>query len=157
MKSSSASKIKIAGFDDLFGENSDKADKVIHIPISEIHSFKNHPFHIEDDQKMKEMIESIKEYGVLVPGLARPKKEGGYELISGHRRKHGCEVLGKETMPIIIKELSDDEATITMVDANIQRENLLYSERAFAYKLKFDAMRHQGVKVIKRLLIKLAK
>jgi len=146
MKSSSASKIKIAGFDDLFGENIDKADKVINMPISELHAFKNHPFHVEDDQKMKEMIESIKEYGVLVPGLARSRKEGGYELISGHRRKHACEVVGKETMPIIIKELSDDEATITMVDANIQRENLLYSERAFAFKLKFDAMKHQGSK-----------
>lgn len=146
MNNRSASKIKLAGFDDLFGFNDENEDKVIEVPISMLHSFKNHPFHVENNFQMDEMIESIKEYGILVPGLARLRENGEYELISGHRRRHACELAGKETMPVIVKNMTDDEATIAMVDSNIQRENLLYSEKAFAFKLKFEAMKHQGLK-----------
>lgn len=146
MNNRSASKIKLAKFDDLFGINDESEERVIEVPISMLHSFKNHPFHVGDDSQKEEMVESIKEYGVLVPGLARLRDNGEYELISGHRRKHACEIAGKETMPVIIKNMTDDEATIAMVDSNIQRENLLYSEKAFALKLKFEAMKHQGSK-----------
>lgn len=146
MNSRSASKIKLAKFDDLFGINDESEDRVIEVTISMLHSFKDHPFHVEDDSQMEEMVESIKEYGVLVPGLARLRDNGEYELISGHRRRHACELAGKETMPVIVKNMTEDEATIAMVDSNIQRENLLYSEKAFALKLKFEAMKHQGLK-----------
>lgn len=146
MNGRSASKIKIAGFDDLFGTKNESEDKIIEVPISALHAFSNHPFHVENDKQMEEMVESIKEYGVLVPGLARVRDDRDYELISGHRRKHACELAGKRTMPVIIKTMTDDEAIIAMVDSNIQRENLLYSEKAFALKLKFEAMKHQGTK-----------
>lgn len=148
MNSRSASKIKIAGFDDLFGITEDSEDKIVEVPISMLHSFENHPFHVNDNEQMEEMVKSIKEYGILVPGLARLRDNGEYELISGHRRKHACEQANIITMPVIIKKMTDDEATIAMVDSNIQRENLLYSEKAFALKLKFEAMKHQGSKGI---------
>jgi len=114
------------------------------MPLSELHPFPDHPFQVRDDDAMKETVESIKEYGVLVPAIARPRADGGYELISGHRRKHGCELAGLSTMPVIVRNLDDDAATIIMVDSNIQRENILPSERAKAYKMKLDAIRRQA-------------
>jgi len=119
-------------------------EKVIDIPLIELHPFKNHPFKVIDDESMLETSESITKHGVLVPVIARPREEGGYELISGHRRKRASELAGKETLPCIVRNLDDDAATIIMVDSNIQRENILPSERAFAYKLKLEAMKHQG-------------
>ena len=115
------------------------------IPLYELHPFKTHPFKIQNDDEMKRLIESIQKFGTLTPALARPLPEGGYELISGHRRLAACQVLGIETMPVIIREMSDDEAVIAMVDANLQREHILPSEKAFAYKMKLDAIKHQGV------------
>ena len=117
---------------------------VVQIPLSELHPFPDHPFQVREDASMQETAESVKEYGVLVPALARPREDGGYELIAGHRRKHACELAGLETMPVIVRELDDDAAAILVVDSNLQREGLLPSERAFAYKLKLDALRHQG-------------
>lgn len=143
-------KIKLASYDDMFGD-ADVKEKVVvegeikEIPLSELHTFKNHPFSVLDDDKMAETVESIKKYGVLVPGIARPRKNGGYEIISGHRRHHASILAGKETMPMIVKNCTDDEATIIMVDANIQREDILPSEKARAYKMKFEALKHQGV------------
>lgn len=116
------------------------------IPISDLHPFKGHPFKVLDDEKMTETAESIRNYGVLNPGLVRPRAEGGYEVVAGHRRKRGCELAGKDTMPVLIRNYSDDEAVIIMVDSNIQRENILPSEKAFAYKMKLEAMKHQGAK-----------
>ena len=116
------------------------------IPLSELFPFKDHPFRVKDDDKMQETAESIKEYGVLVPALARPREDGGYELIAGHRRKRGCELAGLDTMPVIVRDMDDDAAVIVMVDSNIQRESLLPSERAFAYKMKLDAIKHQGTR-----------
>lgn len=114
------------------------------IPLSELHEFKGHPFRVLDDDKMAETIESIKQYGVLVPGIARPRPEGGYEILAGHRRRHASEKAGKETMPMIIKDVTDDEAVLIMVDSNIQREELLPSEKARAYSMKYEALKHQG-------------
>ena len=114
------------------------------IELEKLHPFKNHPFRVSDDEKMAETVESIKNYGVLNPALVRPRSEGGYELISGHRRKRGCELCGKTTMPVLVRNYTDDEAVIIMVDSNIQRENILPSEKAHAYKMKYDAMKHQG-------------
>ena len=114
------------------------------IPLTELHPFPDHPFKIRDDESMRETAESIKEYGVLVPALARPRKKGGYELIAGHRRKHGCELAGLETMPVIVREIDKDTATIIMVDSNLQRENILPSERAQAYKMKLDAIKRRA-------------
>ena len=114
------------------------------VPLSELYPFRDHPFKVKDDDKMQETAESIREYGVLVPALARPRAGGGYELISGHRRKRGCELAGLETMPVIVRDLDDDAAVIVMVDSNIQRESLLPSERAFAYKMKLEAMKRQA-------------
>ena len=116
------------------------------VPLSELYPFKDHPFKVKDDDKMQETAESIREYGVLVPALVRPRTGGGYELISGHRRKRGCELAGLETMPVIVRDLDDDAAVIVMVDSNIQRESLLPSERAFAYKMKLEAIKHQGAR-----------
>lgn len=116
------------------------------IPLSELHDFKGHPFKVLDDEKMQETVESIKNYGVLTPGIVRPRKEGGYEVIAGHRRKHGCELAGLSTMPVFVRDYNDDEATVIMVDTNIQRENLLPSEKARAYFMKYEAMKHQGKK-----------
>lgn len=147
-KNGSASKIKIDSFDDLFGnptvENSNSAEQVVEVLLEELHTFKNHPFRVLDDAKMEETMESIKKYGVLMPGIARPRKEGGYEIIAGHRRKRGSELAGKTTMPVFIRNYTDDEATIIMVDTNIQREDILPSEKAKAYAMKYEALKHQG-------------
>lgn len=117
MSSRSAEKIKIASFDDLFGEPVEVGvEQIINVKLSDLHTFKNHPFKVKDDEKMQETVESIKEYGVLNPGLVRPRVEGGYEIIAGHRRKRGCELAGLEEMPVIVRDISDDEATIVMVD-----------------------------------------
>uniref|UniRef100_UPI0040577B1A ParB/RepB/Spo0J family partition protein n=1 Tax=Agathobacter sp. TaxID=2021311 RepID=UPI0040577B1A len=147
-KNGSASKIKIDSFDDLFGipvaENSNQAEQVVEVSLDELHNFKNHPFRVLDDAKMEETVESIKKYGVLMPGIARPRKEGGYEIIAGHCRKRGSELAGKDTMPVFIRNYTDDEATIIMVDTNIQREDILPSEKAKAYSMKYEALKHQG-------------
>ena len=147
-KVGSASKIKIDSFDDLFGspiaENSNQAEQVVEVPLEDLHTFKDHPFRVSDDAKMEETVESIKKYGVLIPGIARPRKEGGYEIIAGHRRKRGSELAGKSTMPMFIRNYTDDEATIIMVDTNIQREDILPSEKARAYAMKYEALKHQG-------------
>lgn len=116
------------------------------IPLDQLKPFRNHPFKVRDDQRMLDTVDSIREYGVLVPAIARPDPEGGYELISGHRRKRGCEMAGLQTMPVIIRDLDDDAAVLVMVDSNIQREELLPSERAFAYKMKLEALKHQGAR-----------
>ena len=122
-----------------------KLERVKDIQLTELHPFKDHPFKIQNDDEMKRLIESIKKFGTLTPALARPMQDGGYELISGHRRLAACQVLGIETMPVIIREMSDDEAVIAMVDANLQREHILPSEKAFAYKMKLEAIKHQGI------------
>lgn len=145
---SSAKNIKLASVDDLFSTEESRADasreKVVEIPLSELHPFKNHPFKVKDDEAMMETADSIRQYGVLVPAIARPDPNGGYELVAGHRRHHASEIAGKETMPVIVRDLDDDAATIIMVDSNLQRESLLPSERAFAYKMKLEAVKHQG-------------
>ncbi len=142
MSRSIAGKIKINKFADLVGGD-DAA--VTEVPIADLHEFKNHPFRVLDDEKMDETVESIKKYGVLMPGIVRPRTDGdGYEIIAGHRRKRACELAGLETMPVLIKNYTDDEAIVTMVDTNIQREDILPSEKARAYRMKFDAMKHQG-------------
>ena len=145
---SSAKNISLNSYDDIFSTEETREDakreKVTNMPLSELHPFPDHPFQVRDDDSMKETVESIKEYGVLVPAIVRPRVEGGYELISGHRRKHACELAGIPTMPVIVRDLDDDAATIIMVDSNIQRENILPSERAKAYKMKLDAIKHQG-------------
>lgn len=148
-KKSSASKIKIERFDDLFGmgfEVQKSENKVMVIPLEQLHDFTGHPFKVLDDEKMEETVESIRQYGVLNPALARPRAEGGYELLSGHRRKRGSFLAGLEEMPVIVREYTDDEAAIIMVDANIQREDILPSEKAKAYKIKYEAMKYQGKK-----------
>ena len=148
---SSAKKIELASVDDLFsteeGRQDAKLEKIQEIPLSELHPFKNHPFKVKDDEAMMETADSIKQYGVLVPAIARPDPEGGYELVAGHRRHRASELAEKETMPVIVRDLDDDAATIIMVDSNLQRESLLPSERAFAYKMKLEAMKHQGDRV----------
>ena len=141
MSKSFEGKIKLSTYSELVG---DTGDEIIEIKLPELHDFKRHPFHVEDDERMKEMVESIRRYGVLVPGIVRHRKEGGYEIISGHRRKYACDLAGLDTMPVIVKEYSDDQAVITMVDSNIQREDILPSEKARAYRMKYEAMKHQG-------------
>lgn len=140
--------LNLTSYDDIFQTEENRIEvtqeKVIDIPLTDLHPFKNHPFKVTDDESMLETAESINKHGVLVPVIARPREEGGYELISGHRRKRASELAGKETLPCIVRNLDDDAATIIMVDSNIQRENILPSERAFAYKLKLEAMKHQG-------------
>lgn len=135
--------------DELFSSQEERDDakleRVKEIPLYELHPFKAHPFKIQNNEEMKRLIESIQKFGTLTPALARPLPEGGYELISGHRRLAACQVLGIETMPVIVRDMSDDEAVIAMVDANLQREHILPSEKAFAYKMKLDAIKHQGV------------
>lgn len=121
-------------------------EKVVELPLAELRPFKNHPFKVKDDDAMMETADSIRQYGVLVPAIARPSPEGGYELIAGHRRHRASELAEKETMPVIVRDLDDDAATIIMVDSNLQREGLLPSERAFAYKMKLDAIKHQGAR-----------
>lgn len=135
--------------EDLFSTQAERDDakleRVKNIPLGELHPFKDHPFKIQNNEEMQHMIESIRKVGAITPALARPMPEGGYELISGHRRLAACQVLGLETMPVIVREMSDDEAVIAMVDANLQRETILPSEKAFAYKMKLEAIKHQGV------------
>ena len=147
---SSAKKVELASVDDLFSTEESRADaqreRVLEIPLSELHPFKNHPFKVKDDEAMLETADSIRQYGVLVPAIARPDPEGGYELVAGHRRHRASELAEKETMPVIVRELDDDAATIIMVDSNLQRESLLPSERAFAYKMKLEAIKHQGAR-----------
>ncbi len=145
---SSAKNIVLKSVDDIFQTEENRADaqreRVQEIPLDQLKPFKNHPFKVRDDQRMLDTADSIREYGVLVPAIARPDPNGGYELISGHRRKRGCEMAGLQTMPVIIRDLDDDAAVLVMVDSNIQREELLPSERAFAYKMKLEALKHQG-------------
>ena len=136
-----AGKIKINSYGDLFGG---EENEVSEVDLTELHSFKNHPFKVLEDEKMQELVDSIKVRGVVVPGVVRAIPEGGYEIISGHRRKRACELAELKTMPVIIKQCSDDEAILAMVDSNLQREEILPSERAFSYKMKFEALSHQG-------------
>lgn len=147
---SSAKNIVLKSVDDIFQTEENRADaqreRVQEIPLDQLKPFRNHPFKVRDDQRMLDTVDSIREYGVLVPAIARPDPEGGYELISGHRRKRGCEMAGIQTMPVIIRDLDDDAAVLVMVDSNIQREELLPSERAFAYKMKLEALKHQGAR-----------
>ncbi len=135
-------KIRINSFADLFGGDN---NEICEVELKELHDFKDHPFKVKDDEKMQEMVESIKKSGVLVPGVVRALAgKEGYEIISGHRRKHACELAGLETMPVVIKRYSDDEAVLAMIDSNLQREEILPSEKAFAYKMKLEALSHQG-------------
>lgn len=149
------SNINLKLLDDLFSTEESRADaqreKVQEIPLGELHPFRNHPFKVKDDAAMQDTVESVREYGVLVPAIARPDPDGGYELIAGHRRHYASELAGKETMPVIVRDLDDDAATIIMVDSNLQREELLPSERAFAYKMKLEALKHQGKKTLDQL------
>lgn len=144
-------KMKLPKLDDLFTSQAqrdyERAEKVEEINISKISDFPNHPFKVKDDDKMEEMVKSIKQYGVILPVIVRPKDDGTYEMISGHRRKRACELAGVKQIRTIVKDLSDDEATILMVDSNIQREEILPSEKAFAYKMKLEALNHQGKKI----------
>ena len=141
-------KLNLPSVDDLFSTQEERDDaqreKVMQIPLAEISGFPNHPFKVRMDEAMQEMAQSVKEYGVLVPALVRPKEGGGYEMVAGHRRKAASELAGVETIPCIVRSLTDDEATIIMVDSNLQRERILPSEKAFAYKMKLEAMRRQG-------------
>ena len=143
--------MKLPKLDDLFTTQEERdyavAEKVQEINISDISDFPEHPFKVNDDDKMKEMVKSVKEYGVILPVIVRPKENGTYEMISGHRRKRACELAGVKQIRCIVKNLADDEATILMVDSNIQREEILPSEKAFAYKMKLNAMKHQGKKI----------
>ena len=135
--------VSLTSYDDIFGPE-ESYERVQEIPLEELHPFKNHPFKVIDDEAMLRTVESVARYGVLAPAIARPRAEGGYELVAGHRRHHASELAGKETMPVIVRELDDDAAVILMVDSNLQRERILPSERAFAYKMKMDAIKHQG-------------
>ena len=147
---SSAKNIKLTSVDDLFSTEESRADenreKVVEIPLTELFPFKDHPFKVIDNEEMVETAESVKKYGILVPAIARPRDEGGYELIAGHRRKRACELAELETMPVIVRNLDDDEAIIIMVDSNLQRESILPSERAFAFKMKLEAIKRQGAR-----------
>ena len=140
--------ISLSSYDDIFQTDQSREEaqqeRVQEIPLSELHPFKGHPFKVLDDEAMQKTVESIAQFGVLTPAIARPRPEGGYELIAGHRRHHASELAGKETMPVIVRDMDDDAATILMVDSNLQRETLLPSERAFAYKMKLEAIKHQG-------------
>ena len=145
---SSGRNISLTSYDDIFSSEESRSgikhERVQDIPLAQLHPFKDHPFRVVDDERMTETAESVKEYGVLVPAIARPMPDGGYELVSGHRRKRACELAGLETMPVIVRELDDDQAVIIMVDSNLQRENILPSERAKAYQMKYEALKHQG-------------
>lgn len=143
--------ISLSSYDDIFQTDQSREEaqqeRVQEIPLSELHPFKGHPFKVLDDDAMQKTVESIAQFGVMTPAIARPRPEGGYELIAGHRRHHASELAGKETMPVIVREMDDDAATILRVDSNLQRETILPSERAFAYKMKLEAMNHQGERV----------
>lgn len=147
---SSGKNIALSSYDDIFStdetRNEPEREKVQMIALSELHPFHNHPFKVKDDEAMANTVDSVKQYGVLVPAIVRPCEDGGYEIVSGHRRHHASELAGKTEMPVIIRDLDDDEATIIMVDSNLQRETLLPSERAFAYKMKLEAIKHQGLR-----------
>ena len=148
--------IQLTSYDDIFGgaanteekkEQENWTEQVKDIPLSQLYPFKNHPFKVLDDEEMDKTVESIKEYGVLTPAIVRPRDEGGFEIVSGHRRCHASEIAGKETLPCIVRNLDDDAATILMVDANLQRETLLPSERAWAFRMKLEAMKRQGARL----------
>ena len=143
MRTRSGQKISLTSYEELLAVPT--VDGASDIPLDQLHEFKNHPFHVVDDEAMAELVESIKKNGILTPAIARKRPEGGFELISGHRRRHAAKLAGLDKMPVFVKDLTDDEATIIMVDANIQREEILPSERAFAFKMKMEAMSHQGV------------
>ena len=147
---SSARKVELASASDLFSTEQERQDakleKVQNIPLSELYPFPDHPFSVKDDDSMKETVESVKEYGVLIPAIARPREGGGYELVAGHRRKHACELAGLDTMPVIVRDLDRDTAIIFMVDSNIQRENISPMEKAKALKMKMEAIRRQGTR-----------
>ncbi len=138
----------MTSYDEIFSTQESRAEarreKIQEIPLSELQPFKDHPFRVVDDERMMETAESVREYGILLPAIARPIEGGGYEIVSGHRRKRAAELAGLETLPVIVRNLDDDEATIIMVDSNLQRENILPSERAMAYKMKLEAIKHQG-------------
>ena len=140
--------VSLSSYDDIFSTEESRQEasleKVREIPLDELHPFKDHPFRVVDDESMMRTVESVAKYGVLAPAIVRPRPEGGYEIIAGHRRKHASELAGRKTMPVIIREMDDDEATIYMVDSNLQRETILPSERAKAYKMKLEAIKHQG-------------
>ena len=145
------SNIQLSSYDDIFGNDASagnagavNGDTVVDIPLDELHPFRNHPFKVRDDADMEKTVESIQELGVLQPAIVRPDSDGGYEILSGHRRHHACEIAGLQTLPCIVRDLDDDAATILMVDSNLQREEILPSERAWAFKMKLDAMKHQG-------------
>lgn len=142
--------ISLSSYDDIFSTDASRAEanqeRVQEIPLSELHSFEGHPFKVVDDEEMQKTVESVRDFGVLTPAIARPDPNGGYEIISGHRRHRASELAGKETMPVIVREMDDDAAIILMVDANLQRETILPSERAYAYKMKLDALKHQGAR-----------
>lgn len=143
-------KLSLTSYDDLFqssdSRDTEQREQIIELPLKQLHPFKNHPFRVRDDEAMARTVESVKEYGVLTPGIARPLPKGGYEIVAGHRRKHACELAGLTTMPFIVREMDDDTATILMCDSNLQRENILPSERAFAYKMKLEAIKRQGAR-----------
>lgn len=146
---SSAKNIQMTSFEDLFQSSENTVpggEKVQEIALAELFPFQDHPFKVLDDEAMSDTVESVKAHGVLVPGIARPRTEGGYELVSGHRRKRASELAGLETMPVIVREMDDDEAVLMMVDSNLQRENILPSEKAWAYRMKLEALKHQGIK-----------
>ncbi len=142
--------ISLKGYDDIFSTEQSRTEsqqeRVQEIPLSELHPFEGHPFRVVDDEDMLKTVESVKEFGVFTPAIVRPDPDGGYEIISGHRRHRASELAGKDTMPVIVRDLDDDSAIILMVDANLQRETILPSERAYAYKMKLDAIKHQGTR-----------
>lgn len=137
-------RVQLKTLDSLFGIDEEQTGQIMEVPINELFSFQNHPFKVLDDEKMAQTVESIRENGILVPIMVRSRQEGGYEVISGHRRRHAAEIVGLETVPVIIRELTDDEAVIAMVDANLQREEILPSEKAYAYKMKLEALKHKA-------------
>ena len=140
--------VNLSSYDEIFSteetRSQDNLEKIQNLPLAELHPFQNHPFKVLDDEAMQRTVESVARYGVLAPAIARPRPEGGYEIISGHRRLHAAELAGLKTIPVIVRNMDDDAAVIAMVDANLQRETILPSERAFAYKMKLEAMKHQG-------------
>lgn len=140
--------VSLSSYDEIFSteetRSQDTLEKIQNLPLAELHPFQNHPFKVVDDEAMQRTVESVARYGVLAPAIARPRPEGGYEIISGHRRLHAAELAGLKTIPVIVRNMDDDAAVIAMVDANLQRETILPSERAFAYKMKLEAMKHQG-------------
>ena len=139
--------ISLSSYDDIFTtEESRQTEQIQQIPISELHPFKDHPFKVLDDEAMQRTVESVAQFGVLAPLVVRPREEGGYEIISGHRRQHAAELAGLKTLPVIVRNMDDDQAVIQMVDSNLQRESILPSERAFAYKMKLEAIKNQGAR-----------